>query len=74
MEVDIWYATYPDLNFKLCARVPPESCPGMGLEVKMFNRPDLHLTTSCRNYDSGSAFKFRELRFSLMVKDKIRHL
>ena len=34
LEVEIWYATYPVLNFKLCARIAPRSCPGVDLEVQ----------------------------------------
>ena len=31
-RVEIWYATYPDLDLQLCAKVAPESCPEVGLE------------------------------------------
>ena len=31
-EVELWYATYLNLNFQVCARVATGSCPGIGLE------------------------------------------
>ena len=37
-EVELWYATYPDLNLQLCARVTPGSFPGVGLGLRMYNR------------------------------------
>ena len=39
-EVEIWYATHPDLNLLLCA-----VAPGVGPGVKMYNRLDFTLTS-----------------------------
>ena len=39
-EVEIWYASHPNLNLKLFARVVPGSRAGVGLKVIMYNRID----------------------------------
>ena len=54
-EVEIWYTTYPDRNLQPCATFALESCPGVGLRVKMYNRWNLGI------------FYARKLKFGMLL-------
>ena len=68
-DVDILYATYPDLNHQIYARVAPRSCPGVGLGVQRvgvfmyFGHICLvfHETSTCVSQSNTNVFIFTSI-------------
>ena len=71
---EIWYAIYSDLNFQLCARDAPGSCPREGLGVKIYTNVQVYIQVYFHIYVCVSlgahnlgTFDARKLKFCMLL-------